>query len=495
MNLDSLEGLFSEEEVWGVVKELPQDRAPGPDGFTGLFYQVAWPIIKGDIMAGLQKLVVGDGRGFAKLNKALITLIPKKPGAVEIGDYRPISLVHSFSKLFSKLLANRLRPRLGELVSPNQSAFVKGRSLHDNFVLVRQVARKINQRRVKGVLLKLDISRAFDSISWSFLFEVLAKMGFSDMFRRWIAILLSSASTRVTVNGVPGSNIRHVRGLRQGDPTSPMLFVIGMEVLTAAIVRAVHEQIFQGIANISPIQRLSVYADDVVLFMRPEEGELRATKEILDMFGAASGLRVNYAKTAATLIRGEEEDGDRVRSILGCALTDFPIKYLGLQLALRPLTRNEWQPVLDKTLNCIPAWQRGLIARQGRLVLIKCVVMARPVHHLLVADAPTWLLEEVVKWIRSFFWTGKRTVNGGQCLVAWEEISQPTAFGELGVKDLRLQGLALRARWAWLRRTDPSRPWQGLPQLQDDEATAVFHSLAKIQLGDGKKTLFWFVIP
>jgi hypothetical protein len=125
--------------------------------------------------------------------------------------------MHSFSKLFSKLLANRLRPRLGELVSPNQSAFVKGRSLHGNFVIVRQVARKINQRRVKGVLLKLDISRAFDSISWSFLFEVLAKMGFNDMFRRWVAILLSSASTKITVIGVLGSSLRHVRGLRQGD--------------------------------------------------------------------------------------------------------------------------------------------------------------------------------------------------------------------------------------------------------------------------------------
>jgi hypothetical protein len=172
-DLQELEAIFTEREVWETIKEMPADRAPGPDGFIGAFYQRAWPVIKADVMAGLLKLGVGDGRGFARLNKALITLIPKKQEAMEIGDYRPISLVHSFSKLFSKVVANRLRRRLPDLVSANQSAFVKRRCLHDNFLLVRQVARRINQRKQAGVLLKLDLTRAFDSISWGFLFEVL----------------------------------------------------------------------------------------------------------------------------------------------------------------------------------------------------------------------------------------------------------------------------------------------------------------------------------
>jgi hypothetical protein len=172
VDIQELEVMFSEEEVWNTIRELPLDKAPGPDGFTGAFYQRAWPVIKPDILAGLMKLGVGDGRGFARLNRAYITLIPKRPEAEETKDFRPISLVHSFAKLFSKMVANRLRPRLGELVSMNQSAFIKKRSLHDNFVMVRKVARKINMRRNTGVLIKLDLARAFDSISWSFLFEV-----------------------------------------------------------------------------------------------------------------------------------------------------------------------------------------------------------------------------------------------------------------------------------------------------------------------------------
>ncbi|KAM0875832.1 hypothetical protein ACQ4PT_036554 [Festuca glaucescens] len=353
---------------------MPDDRAPGLDGFGGAFYKRAWPVIKRDILAGLLKLGVGDGRGFARLNRAMITLIPKRPDASEIKDYRPISLVHSFSKLFSKLIANRLCGRLDELVSPNQSAFVKGRALHDNFMLVRQVARRINQQRQPGILLKLDLSRAFDTISWAFLFEVLRAMGFGELFLKWIALLLYTANTKVSVNGVPGARIHHARGLRQGDPTSPLLFVVGMEVLTRIFIEASHAQLLSNLARISPLQRISIYADDAVVFLKPQSHEVFAVKELLSLFSEASGLRVNFGKTTATLIRGGLEEENIVRTEMGCTIANFPIRYLGLQLALCPLTKAEWQPMLDGVIHCAPAWQRGLIGRPGRLILIKSVI-------------------------------------------------------------------------------------------------------------------------
>jgi hypothetical protein len=109
----------------------------------------------------------------------------------------------------------------------------------------------------------------------------------------------------------------------------------------------------------------------------------------------------------------------------------------------------------------------------------------------LVADAPCWLLEEIGKWLRSFLWTGKEKALGGQCLVAWNNVCQPHCFRGLGIKDFKLQGLALRVRWEWLRRTDTNRTWQGLPMLIDTHAREVFDSLVKIQVGDGRGTLFW----
>ncbi|KAM0904437.1 hypothetical protein ACQ4PT_017999 [Festuca glaucescens] len=470
---------------------MPSDRAPGPDGFITVFYQRAWPTIKVDIMAGLIKLGTGDGRGFARLNRAIITLIPKKQGAAEIGDYMPISLVHSFSKLFSKLVANRLRTRLGDIVSANQSAFVRGRCLHDNFVLVRQVARRVNQKKVPGVLLKLDLSRAFDSMSWAFPFEVLRRRGFGALFLKWIALLLYMANTRVTVNGVPGDRIHHVQGLRQGDPTSPMLFVAAMEVLTAIVAKAVHNGILENLANVSPLQRLSIYADDVVLFFKPARKEIIAVKEILSLFGESFGLRPNFRKTTATVIRGSDVDKARVQAILGCQLAEFPIKYLGLQLALRPLTRAQWMPTLDSIAHIIPTWQRSMITRASRLVLVKTVITARPVHHMLVEAAPGWMLEEAAKCMQAFFWAGKKEANGGQCLVAWDSVCKPLRLGGLGIKNLRMQGVALRVRWEWLQRTDSSRPWKGLRMANDHQASEVLNSLATVQVGDGRQALFW----
>jgi hypothetical protein len=390
--LRELGNLFSEAEIWEVIKELPPERAPGPDGIVGAFYQRAWPTIKPQILAAITKLSVGDGRTFGKLNRAIITLIPKKPDTEDVGDFRPISLVHSFAKIFTKLMANRLHPKMERLVSKNQSVFIKARLLHDNFILVRQMVRKIHSRGEPGVLLKLDISRAFDSLSWAFLFEILRKLGFPEMWIQWTAISLRIASTRISVNGSLGAKICHARGLRQGDPLSPQLFALAMEAITLMVCRAAEAGLLSTLGNCTQLQRVSIYTDDVVLFVKPSIQDLVTVKELLEVFGAASGLIINYNKTSATLIRGAIDDSERVASLLHCTISTFPIKYLGLQLSLGPLTRAQWQPVLDSATSIVSAWQKSLITRPGRLVLVKSVMAARLVHHLIIVDAPAWFL-------------------------------------------------------------------------------------------------------
>lgn len=146
-----------------------------------------------------------------------------------------ISSWHSFAKLITKCMANRLAPKLDVLVSRNQSAFIKGRSIHDNFRLVRLSCKEMHAKRARSVLLKIDVAKAFDTVAWPFLLEVLEYTGFGRRWRDWIALLFGTANTKILLNGEPGRRICHARGLRQGDPLSPMLFVLAMEVFNRAI--------------------------------------------------------------------------------------------------------------------------------------------------------------------------------------------------------------------------------------------------------------------
>jgi len=246
-DLSVLEEPFS-EEVWTTVKNMPLDQAPGPDGFTGRFYKTCWNIIKDDIMLALSVIQQGHVAHFRLLNTAFITLLPKKPDATLVKDFRPISLIHSLAKLVTKIMANRLAPLLSNLVPPNQSAFVRGRSIHDNFLFVQQMVKALHSKKEAHIILKLDISKAFDSVSWSFLIEVLKHLGFGQKWCNLLCLVLSTSSTRILVNGVPGDVIYHHRGLRQGGPLSPMLFILIMDVLNSLIRFAIQQQFLQPLA-------------------------------------------------------------------------------------------------------------------------------------------------------------------------------------------------------------------------------------------------------
>lgn len=169
-------------------------------------------------MAAISAVWRRDFRNFRLLNSAFVTFLPKKEGVEHAEDFRPISLIHSFAKLITKILANRLAGRFDSMVSNNQSAFIKGRFIQDNFMLVKQMARLLHSQKHPRIMLKLDISKAFDSVSWPFHMEVLEKLGFGRIWRDMLSGLLTTSSTQILLNGVPGQPITHRRGLRQGDP-------------------------------------------------------------------------------------------------------------------------------------------------------------------------------------------------------------------------------------------------------------------------------------
>ncbi|KAE8814645.1 Serine/threonine-protein kinase SMG1 [Hordeum vulgare] len=460
-DLGSLDAPFTPEEIWAAVRRMPAHKAPGPDGFSAKFLRACWGIIRQDILDVFEQLFLLRGRGFGKLNQALLTLLPKRADAQKLGDYRPICLIHIMAKLFAKVLSLRIAPKLDSLVSRNQNAFIAGRSLHDNFMLVRQSLWMLHHLGAPCIMLKLDLTRAFDSISWPFLFEMLRQYGFGDRFREWIAILLSSSSTRIILNGVPGPPIWHCRGLHQGDSTSPQLFVLAVDALGHLMHRALQAGILQRLHPRRTVPAVSLYADDVMLFCHAEMDEVLAVKGILGIFEAASGLQVNYGKSSATTLHGDE-DSAALLEALGCQAANLPITYLGIPLTTRRPTVAQMQPLVDAVAGRLPTWKSWLMNKAGRLALVKSVLSAIPIHQMLALAPPKKTLKQLEKIQRGFLWAGRAAAQGGHCHVNWRAVSRPLTLGGLGIRDLERTGLALRLRWLWLSRTDANRAWQGL---------------------------------
>lgn len=463
LDLTDQDHAFTEEEVWAAIKDTPSDRAPGPDGFTGAFYKSSWHIIKTDVMAAIHAFAHADSRNLQKLNNALIVLIPKKPGARSPGDFRPITMIHSFAKLISKVLARRLAPRLSEMVAANQNAFVRERTIHDNFKYVQRAAVLIRSKKIPMLLLKLDISKAFDTLSWPFLLDVLRARGFSDTWRRWMAALLSTASSKILLNGHQGPPIQHRRGVRQGDSLSPMLFIIAMDVLHRLFIKAGTDGVLRPLEPAAVRYQCSFYADDVILFIWPTRQEATAVKTILQIFSEASGLHTNLAKCSITPIYGGEENLADIVSILGCQVQQFPIKHLGLPLSVRKIPKAGFQSVVEAVARKLPPCHGALMARSGRLVWIKSVLRAVPIYSMMAENLPPWARKEIDAICRKFFWAGREESIKGKCLVAWPGVCRPTSLGGLGISDLKLAGFALQTRWLWLQKVDNDRAWSQLP--------------------------------
>jgi len=220
-NLHHLEDDFTDQELKAIIQDIASDKAPGPDGFIGAFYKASWGIIKEDILAAVNCFFNRHDQHFNLLNNAHIVLLPKKEDDSQVGDFRPISLAHSVSKLISKLLSTRPSADLDKLVSRVQSAFIKKRSIQDNFLYTQNLVRELHRAKRPSLFLKLDIAKAFDTVRWDYLQEVMQRMGFGPKWRAWVTTLLATATSSVLLNGQRGKWFKHRTGLRQGDPLSP----------------------------------------------------------------------------------------------------------------------------------------------------------------------------------------------------------------------------------------------------------------------------------
>lgn len=258
-------------------------------------------------------------------------------------------------------MANRLAPFLNQLVSRSHSAFIKRRSIQDNFLYTQNLVKALHRAKQPALFMKLDIAKAFDSVRWDFLLEVLQQMGFGQKWCSWVSILLSTAHTAVLLNGTRGAWFRHFRGLRQGDPLSPMLFILAMEPLQKLFDTATTEGLLSPLHNRAARVRVSLYANDVAIFLNPDREDIRETKEILETFGVASGLVTNREKSMVYPIQCAGIDLAETMQSFQCPIKEFPCRYLRLPLHTRALRRVGIQPLNGKVAARLLAWRGKLL--------------------------------------------------------------------------------------------------------------------------------------
>ena len=203
---------------------------------------------------------------------------------------------------------------------------------------------------------------------------MLNQLGFGQIWCDIISGLLGTSSTQVLLNGSPGEKIYHQRGLRQGDPLSPMLFILVMDVLCHIINKDAEQNMLQPLARRALRHRISLYADDVVLFLRPSASDIEITLDILQLFGIASGLTTNPQKSSVLPIQCSEDDKVFLQESLPCQICEFPCKYLGVPLSPHKLTKAQAMSIVERVADRLPSWKADLLTKAGRVILVQYVL-------------------------------------------------------------------------------------------------------------------------
>ncbi|XP_042964616.1 uncharacterized protein LOC122298830 [Carya illinoinensis] len=280
-------------EVKEALWSIPQDSSPGPDGFSASFFHHAWDIIKEDLL--MLAIEFFEGKPLTTFFGATnIVLIPKVDDLRGFSQFRPISLCSIVYKILSKVLVNRLEPIMKKIISAEQSAFIKGRSIFDNISIAQEMVQSMN-KKVRGgnVMIKIDMAKAYDRVNWRFLLEVMRRLGFSDHWRGLIFNCISSPMCSVMLNGSLKGFFKPSRGIRQEDPLSPYLFILSQELLSRMInVDFQQERVKPFNSNGGTLISHLFYADDVLIFSNGGKRSLLQIMKTLQAYQSMSGQMV-----------------------------------------------------------------------------------------------------------------------------------------------------------------------------------------------------------
>lgn len=426
----------TEAEVKQVIFSMSSNKAPGPDGYTVEFFKGAWPIVGSDLTVAIQSFFMF---GFLPtgINSTILALIPKKTDARFMNDYRPISCCNVLYKIISKILANRLKIILPSFIAPNQSAFLKDRLMMENLLLATELVKDYHKEGVSSrCAMKIDISKAFDSVQWPFLLNVLAALNLPDRFIHWINLCISTASFSVQVNGELAGFFQSKRGLRQGCSLSPYLFVICMNVLSLSLDKAAEARRFGYHPRCKNMKLTHLcFADDIMVFSDGNARSMEGILEVFQEFSYISGLNISLEKSTLFLAGVNGPSRDVILARFPFDAGSLPVRYLGLPLLSRRLTLVDCLPLIEKIKSRISSWKHRPLSYAGRLQLLVSVIASLTNFWISAFRLPSACIREIERICAAFLWSGP-SLNSKKNKLAWKDVCKPKNEGGLGLKSI-----------------------------------------------------------
>ncbi|CAN1148633.1 Putative ribonuclease H protein At1g65750, partial [Linum perenne] len=449
-------------EVQSAIKSMGALKAPGKDGFGPVFFQRCWGTV-GSSFADFVGRCFSSPHLIASINETLVTLIPKKPNPESFSDFRPISLCNVAYKTLTKCIANRIKGLMPGLTHPSQTSFVPGRHITDNIIMVQEVVHSLHLKKGKkfGMVVKIDLAKAYDKIDWGFVKDTLCSVGVPDSLVEIIMACILSPSIQILWNGGCSESFSPSRGLRQGCPLSPYLFTLCIERLSRMIISAVDFGYWKPIrlAHDGPPLSHSFFADDLILFSEASASQAQVISDILDRFCEASGQSVSKPKSRVYFSRNTPAHvSTEIVHILGISATPNLGRYLGVPILHGKVTKYTYEFLLDRLDSKLAGWKADNLSLAGRVTLASSVLNSLPCYVMQTAFLPVSLCDKIDRKFRDFIWG---STNGARKLhnVNWDTVCKPKNLGGLGLRSARELNEAFLMKVAWSFLVAPEELW------------------------------------
>ena len=436
---DDLKSLLEDdiiiEELDKVVNNLKNNKSPGWDGLSAELYKALWPDIR-NILYNVYRESIDSGTLSPSQRIGILTLIPKPKPPTELiflKNWRPITLLNIDYKIFTHIIKNRLVKALPTVISNVQTGFQAGKSTCDNLILMALTLDFFHENEEEeGLILEIDYEKAFDSVEHMFLFKTLKAMGFGDYIIRLIKIAFTGCMTYANVNGYLSDPIYLLRGLHQGSPLSPILFLIVAQVFT---VRVYNNTEIEGLTVSGVHVMQSLFADDTDLFLKASARCVSAVVEELQLFGDRAGCRPNMSKTRCIPL-GKAKTNVRLLEELtlnfGSDFLSNSFTALGLRFdnssSLAEITHTNYELKLEKAKGWVKNWSRRDLTLYGKITIIKSLILSQFSYLAVPLPRPSdQMIKSIDSLVYHFLWGCKRDK------IKRDLVARPISFGGLNL--------------------------------------------------------------